>query len=57
MAEVLREEAASRDNEFVDAIVFSRDLGMVMKGSFDDGPAKNQKSNPIGKKFFEQPHK
>uniref|UniRef100_A0A915CF29 Delta(24)-sterol reductase n=3 Tax=Parascaris univalens TaxID=6257 RepID=A0A915CF29_PARUN len=49
VAEVLRDEAASRDNEFVDAIVFSRDLGMVMKGSFDDGPAKNQKSNPIGK--------
>ncbi|KHN80807.1 Diminuto-like protein [Toxocara canis] len=47
--DILREEAVRRENEFVDAILFSREMGVVMKGAFDDGPARNQKSNPIGK--------
>ncbi|VDK78010.1 unnamed protein product, partial [Anisakis simplex] len=49
VSDLVRDEAANRENEFVDAIVFSQERGVVMKGTFDDAPPRNQCPNAIGK--------
>lgn len=48
MFDTLNEEVNNRDNEFVEGIHFSRESGVVIKGVFSKGPAKNETSSMIG---------
>lgn len=48
MQDALKKEAEDRSNEFVEGIHFSQDFGVVVKGCFSDGPARNERISTIG---------
>ncbi|KAF8364007.1 hypothetical protein PRIPAC_90930, partial [Pristionchus pacificus] len=49
MTAKLQSESTVSENEFVEGIQFSQEMGVVMKGRFSDGPPKNGEINAIGK--------
>ncbi|CAJ0587020.1 unnamed protein product, partial [Mesorhabditis spiculigera] len=47
--DLLQAETENPENEFVEGILFSKNLGVVMKGSFCEDAPRNGTVNPIGK--------